>query len=111
TRVGAGRGNVDDAPPPGLDHSGQDGLAAVERTGEVDPDHLVPVLRGQLQEAGHAGAHPSVVYQDAHGTEIGPDLVDGGKDALAVADVGGQPNGLTAILLDRSRGVAGRCSV
>ena len=78
-----------------LDHVRQHRLAHEERAGQVDRQHLVPVLVGHLQH-GLVDRDPGVVDEDVEAPVLLDDLVDGAPAVLRRADValverGGQP--------------------
>src|SRR5437868_1010235 len=77
--LGARRRDVDDAPPTGLDHVGNDGLAAVERPGEVDRQHAVPRLGVDRQEPVEA-LKAGVVDENRRAAETSAHVRDPGVD-------------------------------
>ena len=90
--LGARRGDVHDAAPPGGDHVGQHGLAAVEGPGEVDRDH--PVIRGPLDlEELLEGSDAGVVDEDRRRPEPFPYLRHCVVDASPVGHIDGQAEG------------------
>src|ERR1700759_821306 len=87
--VRAGRGDVDDASPLGIQHVGQHGLDHVEDPVEVDVDQPLPIRELDMREALET-VQPSGV--DQHGDRAGL-LVDArqrGVDLRAVGDIGGE---------------------
>ena len=71
----AGRGDVDDAAPAGLDHVGQYRLDAVEDAVEVDVDDVLPVLEREVGEPLEA-VQPGGVHQNGDRAEL---RADGGQ--------------------------------
>ena len=88
SRMRARRGDVDDAPPAGLDHVGQHRLNAVKDAVEVDVDHALPVGELDVGEAFEA-LEPCGVDQNRHRPQRTPDLVERGIDRCPVRHVGG----------------------
>src|SRR6478736_438244 len=83
----AGRGDVDDAAPAGIDHVGQYRLDAVEDTVEVDVDDPLPVLERDFIEPLEL-LQSGCVHQNRHRAELGVDGVEGGVNLRPVGDVG-----------------------
>ncbi len=86
--VCARRADVHDAAPAGVDHVGQHRLTAVEDTVEVDVEHSLPNVEGDVGETREA-VQPSGVHQNGHRAELSTNRVEGRVDLLAVGDVGG----------------------
>ena len=85
------RGDIGDAAVVPLDHAGDDRLAAIERAGEVDADHLVPLLGRVLPGLGDRPGDAGVVDEDVDLAEGVKRLVAGALDGGIVGDVDGRP--------------------
>ena len=93
------RGHVHDrAAALGLD-VGPDGLADVERAGQIDVDHSQPVFIGLIWEL--ARSSPSSVVEEQVDLAVGlGGLLDGGDDGVVVAHVAGDEGRLAARFVD-----------
>lgn len=60
--LSCGGGHIDDAPAPPLQHVGRHAFAGAEYAGQIDPEHPVPLLQGQVLEAA-AAVDAGVVHQ------------------------------------------------
>ena len=108
--VGARRRDVDDPAPAGGDHVGQDGLAAVERAGEVDLEDAVPRVGVDLEERAEA-VEAGVVDEHRRCAERRADLVDRGVESGPVGHVHGEADGRAAGGDDLGRRVVGGVAV
>jgi hypothetical protein len=87
------RSDADDAAVFLGDHPRHDGAAAQERTGEVDLDHLAPVLRRVLPHRFVWAVHAGIVHQNVDLTHLADRGVRRGCDRLGVGDVDGRGMG------------------
>ena len=81
-----GRRGEHDRPRLALDHVRGDRLGRLPDAGQVDPDHLVPLLVGEFPERG-LSPDAGVGDQDVDPAELGDPSRDGGIEVPLVADV------------------------
>ena len=62
------RGDVDDPAPVSLEHPRQNLAGAVEHRREVEGDHVVPSVRGKLDDRRDM-LNAGVIHQDVHASE------------------------------------------
>ena len=86
-----------------FDHPGRHGADRVEDTGEVDVDHIGPLLRrGALDR--HTERHAGVGDQDVHGAEHVGRLDDHGLESRRITHVGFEGEALLSLRCDEFGG-------
>ena len=102
-QAGGGAGEDQAAAFPALDHRGQRGAHRVEHAGQVDVDHLVPLLRRHLPGDGPR-ADPGVRADDVDPAELGQAGLDRPLELGKRADVGDRLDRAAAGRLDLFHG-------